>query len=42
MEFLETPIQRENRTLRVIVFVLSTITTAWLGFITAILISGGC
>ena len=42
MEFLETPIQRENRTLRVIVFVLSTITTAWLGFIPAILISGGC
>ena len=42
MEFIETPIQRENRTLRVIVFVLSTITTAWLGFTAAVLISGGC
>ena len=42
MEFIETPLQRENRTLRVIVFVLSTITTAWLGFTTAILLSGGC
>jgi len=42
MEFLETPIQRENRTLRVIVFVLSTVTTAWLGFMVALLISGGC
>ena len=42
MEFIETPLQRENRVLRAIVFVLSIATTAWLGFITAILISGGC
>lgn len=41
MEFIETPLQRENRALRAIVFVLFILMAMAWGYVLAICLTGG-
>ena len=41
-QFIESEVQRQIRILRCTVFILSILTTTWIGFTVAVITMGGC